>query len=63
MHIANLAKFIIGIVFLIMAIGLFFHARGQRGFSQTRQVAALSLVASGVFLAVGMGWLNVWGNS
>jgi hypothetical protein len=62
MHIANMAKFIIGIVFLIVAVGLLFYARGERGFGQMRQIAALSFVAAGLFLAVGMGWLNLWGH-
>jgi hypothetical protein len=55
MHIVNTAKFVIGIVFLILAIGLFVRSRGQRGFGQTRQAALLCLVAATIFGAIGLG--------
>jgi hypothetical protein len=55
MHIVNTAKFVIGIVFLIVAIGLFVRTRGQRGFGQQRQAALLCLVAAAIFGAIGLG--------
>ena len=58
MHIVSTAKFVIGIVFFLLAIGLFVRARGERGFGQKRQAAALCLVASGVFVAIGLGYLD-----
>ena len=59
MHIVSTAKFVIGIVFLLLAAGLFLRTRGQRGFGQHRQAAALCLVAAGIFLAIGLGWLDL----
>ncbi|HTU11188.1 MAG TPA: hypothetical protein VMG08_09855 [Allosphingosinicella sp.] len=58
MQIVSTAKFVIGIVFLIIAIALFVRTRGQRGFGQQRQAAALSLLAAGIFGAIGLGYLD-----
>ena len=58
MQIVSMTRFVVGLVFLILAAALFVRARGQRGFSQHRQAAALSLIAAGLFLAVGLGWLD-----
>jgi hypothetical protein len=58
MHIVSMTRFVIGIVFLVVAIGLFFRTRGERGFGQMRQAAALSLVGAGYFTAVGLGYLE-----
>ncbi len=55
MHIVSMAKFVIGIVFLIVAIGLFVRTRGERGFGQFRQAAMLCLVAAAIFGAIGLG--------
>jgi hypothetical protein len=55
MHIANTAKFVIGIVFLVIAIGLFVRTRGQKGVGQQRQAAMLCLVAAAIFGAIGLG--------
>jgi hypothetical protein len=59
MQIVSMTRFVIGIIFLILAAALLVRARGQRGFSPPRQAAALSLVAAGIFLAVGLGLVNV----
>ena len=59
MHIVNMTKFVIGLIFLAVAAALLFRARGQKGLSPPRQAAALSLLAAGIFIAVGMGWLNL----
>ena len=57
MQIVNTTRFVIGLVFLAIAIGLFLRTRRERGFGQQRQAAALSLVAAGIFTAIGLGWL------
>jgi len=58
MHIVNMTKFVIGLVFLALAAILFVRARGERGLGQYRQAAALSLVGGGIFLAIGLGYLS-----
>ena len=55
MQIVNMTKFVIGIVFLLVAIGLFIRTRGQRDFGQQRQAALLCLVAAAIFGAIGLG--------
>ena len=55
MQIVSTAKFVIGIVFLLVGIGLFIRTRGERGFSQFRQAALLCLVAAVIFGAIGLG--------
>ena len=59
MQIVNTTRFVIGMVFLLIAIGLFFRTRGERGFGQQRQAALLSLVAAGIFTAIGLGYLDL----
>jgi predicted permease len=59
MHIVDQTKLIIGIIFAVIGVGLFLSARGQRGFGQRKQAAALLLVAAVVFVAIGLGWLNL----
>ena len=58
MHIVNMTKFVIGLVFLALAAILFVRARGERGLGQYRQAGALSLIAAGIFTAIGLGWLS-----
>ena len=55
MQIVSMAKFVIGIVFLLVGIGLFIRTRGERGFGQFRQAALLCLVAAVIFGAIGLG--------
>ncbi len=55
MHIVNSTRLIIGLVFLIVAIGLAFRTRGEKGFGQGRQAALLCLVAAAIFTAIGFG--------
>ena len=59
MQIVNMTRFVIGIVFLVVAFALFFRTRGEKGFGQMRQAAALSLVGAGIFTAVGLGYLEL----
>ena len=55
MQIVSMAKFVIAVVFLVVAIGLFIRTRGERGFGQFRQAALLCLVAATIFGAIGLG--------
>jgi hypothetical protein len=59
MHIVDQTKLIIGIAFAVTGLGLFLSARGQRGFGQRKQAAALLLVAAAVFVAIGLGYLDL----
>ena len=55
MHIVSTAKFVIGLVFLAIALGFLPLALRERGFGKFRQLAALALVAAAIFLARGLG--------
>ncbi len=59
MHIVDQTKLIIGIIFFVIGLGVFVSARGQRGFGQRKQAGALLLVAAAVFVAIGLGWLDL----
>jgi len=58
MHIVNMTKFVIGLVFLALSVILFVRGRGERGLGQYRQAGGLSLIAAGIFTAIGLGWLS-----
>jgi hypothetical protein len=55
MHIVDQTKFIIGIVFAIIGLGILVSSRRTRGFGQRKQAGALLLVAAAVFVAIGLG--------
>jgi len=55
MHIVHQAKFIIGIVFAILGVGVLISSRRSRGFGQRRQAGVLMLVVAAVFVALGLG--------
>ena len=55
MHIVSTAKFVIGLVFLAIALGFLPLALRERGFGKFRQLTALALVAAGIFVARGLG--------
>ena len=59
MTIVDSTKFIIGIVFAVIGIAVLVSARGTRGFNQRKQAGALFLIGAIVFLAVGLGWLDL----
>ncbi|HYD14565.1 MAG TPA: hypothetical protein VEC11_17090 [Allosphingosinicella sp.] len=59
MQIVNATRFVIGMVFLVVAVGLFLSTRGERGFGQLRQAAVMCLLAAGIFTAIGLGWLDL----
>jgi len=55
MHIVSMAKFVIGLVFLAIALVFVPLALKERGFGKFRQLIALSLIAAAIFLARGFG--------
>lgn len=61
MHIVSMVKFLIGVALLVLGIVVLVRARGQRGFNQTRQAGALMLLAGALFLAIGLGYLDLKG--
>jgi drug/metabolite transporter (DMT)-like permease len=59
MEIVDTVKFAIGIVFALAGIGLLVVSRGTRGFNQRKQAGALLLVGAAVFVAIGLGLLDL----
>ena len=59
MTIVDNTKFIIGIVLAIVGIGVLLQARGTRGFGQRKQAGAMMIVAAGIFVALGLGYLDL----
>jgi hypothetical protein len=55
MHIVSTAKFVIGLVFLVLALAFAVPALRERGFGKFRQLATLCLIAAIVFVARGLG--------
>jgi hypothetical protein len=58
MHIVSMTRFIIGIVFLVIAIGLAPRALRERRFGKYRQLATLSLIGAAIFFARGLGLVD-----
>lgn len=58
MHIVSMAKFIIGLVFLAVALAVAPRALKERGLGKYRQLGALSLIAAAIFVARGLGLVN-----
>jgi drug/metabolite transporter (DMT)-like permease len=61
MHIVSMVKFLIGAALLVLGIVVLVRSRGQRGFNQTKQAGALMLLAGLLFLAIGLGYLDLKG--
>ena len=59
MTIVDQTKFGIGIVFALLGVGILIFSRGQRGFGQRKQAGVLFLIGSVVFVAVGLGYLDL----
>ena len=59
MTIVDQTKFIIGIVFAVIGVAVLVSSRGTRGFGQRKQAGVLFLIGAVVFLAVGLGWLDL----
>ena len=55
MHIVSTAKFVIGLVFLAIALGFLPLALKERGFGKFRQLATLAVIAAVIFLGRGLG--------
>jgi hypothetical protein len=58
MHIANTTRFVLGILFLVVAAILSIGARREKGFGPKRQVVAICLAGAAIFLAIGLGYLE-----
>ena len=59
MEIVDQTKFAIGIVFALAGPAMLFLARGSRGFNQRKQAGVLFLVAAAVFVALGLGLIDL----
>ncbi len=59
MEIVDSVKFGIGIVFALVGAAVLFTSRGTRGFTQRKQAGALLMVGAIVFVAVGLGYLDL----
>ena len=59
MNIVDTTKFVIGIVLAIVGIGVLIQSRGTRGFGQRKQAGAMMIVAAGIFVALGLGYLDL----
>jgi drug/metabolite transporter (DMT)-like permease len=59
MNIVDQTKFVIGIIFALLGVGILIISRGQRGFNQRKQAGVLFLIGSMVFVAVGLGYLDL----
>jgi hypothetical protein len=55
MHIVSMAKFVIGLVFLAVALAFVPRALKERGFGKFRQLATLALIAAAIFVGRGLG--------
>jgi drug/metabolite transporter (DMT)-like permease len=56
MEIVNPLKFVVGLVFLAIAVVMLVRARGTRGFNQNRQAGVLFLLGGAFFVAMGFGF-------
>jgi drug/metabolite transporter (DMT)-like permease len=56
MHIADQTKFLIGVLFAVIGLGVLVSTRRTRGFGQRKQAGVLLLVAAALFLAIGLGY-------
>ena len=59
MEIVEPVRFVIGLVFGVVGAAVLVLARGSRGFNQRRQAGAMFLVAAAVFVAVGLGLIDL----
>jgi drug/metabolite transporter (DMT)-like permease len=56
MHIVDQTKFLIGVLFAVIGLGVLVSTRRTRGFGQRKQAGVLLLVAAALFLAIGLGY-------
>jgi uncharacterized membrane protein len=55
MHIVDQTKFLIGILFVVIGLGILIVSRRTRGFGQRKQAGVLLLVVAALFIAIGLG--------
>ena len=55
MHIVDQTKFLIGILFALVGLGILISTRRTRGFGQRKQAGALLLLVAALFIAIGLG--------
>jgi hypothetical protein len=58
MHIVSMAKFAIGLVFIVIALVFVPRALRERGFGKFRQLIALCVIAAIIFAARGLGLVD-----
>jgi drug/metabolite transporter (DMT)-like permease len=56
MHIVDQTKFLIGVLFAVIGLGILVSSRRTRGFGQRKQAGVLLLIAAAIFLAIGLGY-------
>jgi hypothetical protein len=59
MTVVDTTKFAIGIAFALAGVGLLVMTRGTRGFTQKRQAGAMLLIASALFVCIGLGLVDL----
>ena len=59
MTLVDSTKFAIGIIFALIGVAVLVSSRGTRGFGQRKQAGVLFLIGAVVFVAVGLGWLDL----
>src|SRR5436190_1298731 len=56
MHIVDQVRFLIGLLFALIGVGVLVSTRRSRGFGQRKQAGVLLLVAAAIFIAIGLGY-------
>ena len=56
MHIVDQTKFLIGVLFAVIGLGILVSSRRTRGFGQRKQAGLLLLIAAAIFIAIGLGY-------
>ena len=56
MHIVDQVRFLIGLLFALIGVGVLVSTRRSRGFGQRKQASVLLLIAAAIFLAIGLGY-------
>jgi hypothetical protein len=57
--IVDQTKFVIGIVFALIGVALLVTTRRTRGFGQRKQAGLLFIIGAAIFLAIGLGYLDL----
>ena len=58
-NVVDNTKFAIGLVFLVVGAVVLTYSRRSRGFTQRKQAGVLFLVGAAIFLAIGLGYLDI----